>query len=290
MGRENDFVVKGGDGTPRGAGRCVVEGWDILNETDLRYSEQPLFTDPDKAAAWGVAQLAPLTTPTVDRTDLVYVDIWEREVNAEEDPNLINPDIGFEAMVRIKREWAIRVAEGATSLTNPPDGHVFYALAALTRPAAAAVITDEQILDLRETNSILVQDGPGVGLHLDHKLTATADNDTLIGARVCPTFDDKSFAEVQHFDLVTGRPDIDHFDKGNINDFTSQPVKTGNFQRVKTHRSSGWRGRASRAILQGRSGRRIRGAGKQLVPYRTFQPRTGITTDQRRVHLARPRL
>lgn len=39
----NDFIIKGGDGTPEGAGRCLVEGWDVINESNLSYTNQRLF-------------------------------------------------------------------------------------------------------------------------------------------------------------------------------------------------------------------------------------------------------
>lgn len=135
----NDFIIKGGDGAPDGAGRFLVEGWEVINESDLLYTQQPLFNNAALAAKWGVAPLLPLTeSMTGFRRDTVYLDIWEREVDANEDSALINPAIGVETCVRFKREWVVRVAEGMTTLPSPPPGHVFYHLADLLRGSGAA--------------------------------------------------------------------------------------------------------------------------------------------------------
>ncbi len=146
----NDFTIKGGDGTADGAGRCLVEGWDVINERNLNYKAQRLFNNAALAAKWGVHSLPPLTTPGADRTDKVFLDLWEREVGAEEDTYLVNPAIGIETCVRRKREWVVRVAEG---VSPPPlfPGHAFYPLASLSRKRGEAVISADAITDLRQT-------------------------------------------------------------------------------------------------------------------------------------------
>lgn len=167
MGSDNDFVIKGGDGTPEGAGRCLVEGWDVINEKDLNYKDQRLFNDP----------LPALTTPTGDRTDTVYLDLWEREVGAAEDfEHLVNPIIGIETCVRRKREWVVRVAEGASAPPEEtPEGHVFYVLAHLNRPqnaAAIADIVDRRLIELTVISQHdidqIVKDAYGTAYTLDH--------------------------------------------------------------------------------------------------------------------------
>ena len=55
------------------------------------------------AAAWGVDTL-PALTPVADQHDTVYLDVWEREVDSDEDDTLINENIGIATCVRIKRE------------------------------------------------------------------------------------------------------------------------------------------------------------------------------------------
>jgi hypothetical protein len=148
----NDFIITGGDGTPDGAGRFLVEGWEVVNESDLLYTQQPLFNNADLAAKWGVAPLLPLTEPTTgSRQDTVYLDIWEREVDANEDSTLINPAIGVETCVRRKREWVVRVAESSATIPSPPPGHVFCRLADLVRGTCPAYqIQPNDLTDRRQ--------------------------------------------------------------------------------------------------------------------------------------------
>jgi hypothetical protein len=97
----------------------------------------------------GVPQ--PLNTPTQDRTDLVYLDVWEREVDSSEDPDLINEKIGVETCRRTKREWVVLVAEGMSNPENltAAGGHACYPLALLHRKGGVAEISSSDIVDLR---------------------------------------------------------------------------------------------------------------------------------------------
>jgi hypothetical protein len=180
-GTTNNFDIKGGNGTAQGAGRCIVEGLDAMLESTMRYTSQPLYNNPTLAAKWGVASIAPLTTPGAARIDLVYIDVWEREVDSSEDGNLVNPAIGIESCVRLRREWAVRVAQGAATLPVPPTGHGYYTLARIKRPVGNATILAEQIEDLRTVGINLadlaaeIADARGmkanVGNRLDESLT-----------------------------------------------------------------------------------------------------------------------
>jgi len=160
---ENDFCIVGGDGTADGAGRCLVEGWDVMIENSLLYSEQPLFKNDALAEKWKVPSLQPLNTPRIASTDTVYLDVWEHEETAEDDPNLISTKIGVETCVRRKREWVVRVALGISSegfrdfevaekekFRGQLAGHVFYPIALLERKKNVAMIDNQQIKDLRD--------------------------------------------------------------------------------------------------------------------------------------------
>jgi hypothetical protein len=124
------------------AGAALIQGRPVRVRKNLRYSTQ-LWTDPKRAARDGVAVIPPLTTPPgpAERIDIVYLDVWDREVGTEEDADLINPAIGVETCVRLKREAAVRVAEGTTTLPTAPAGHAFLPLALLRRPPNQAQIT-----------------------------------------------------------------------------------------------------------------------------------------------------
>jgi hypothetical protein len=157
---DNDFLIRGGDGTVEGAGRCLVDGLDARNEGDLRYSEQPLFGTPALAVAWGVPVLDPIAVPVASGPVLAYLDVWEREVTAVEDePHLVHPLIGVETCVRMRREWVVRVREGASEpVLGDPDyvmGHRYYALAAIERRAGDGSIHAEDVRDLRERQLLI---------------------------------------------------------------------------------------------------------------------------------------
>ena len=150
-GTANDFIIKGGtSGKP---GCCIVQGRQALNEADILYTAQALFPKTgmeNLAVKWGVAPLAPLTVPASGtRSDLVYIDVWEREVDSQEDPTLKNPAIGLETCVRIKRDWVVRVAEGAAALPAAPGGHLYYALATITRRAGQQAINTADVSERR---------------------------------------------------------------------------------------------------------------------------------------------
>jgi hypothetical protein len=123
-----------------GPGTALVQGRIVHVRQLLHYSTQP-WTNPQRAARDGVAVIPPLTTPMgTDRTDVIYLDVWEREVGNAEDASLINPAIGIETCVRLKREAAVRVAEGTTSLPTAPAGHFFMLLGLLHRQAGSPLI------------------------------------------------------------------------------------------------------------------------------------------------------
>lgn len=169
----DDFVITGGDGTPETAGRCLVDGRDAIQEGSTTYTAQPLFANTALAAEWGVPVLDPLSPPTTgSRVDLVYLDVWDREVSSAEDDSLVNPAIGVESCVRLRREWTVRVRQGSDQVPGPTDAdfrseHSYLALARLTRQAGVTAIQASALTDLRAKDlfmppSILVNDVLGM--------------------------------------------------------------------------------------------------------------------------------
>ncbi|QQM44571.1 hypothetical protein [Streptomyces liliifuscus] len=131
------------------AGPAIVAGRPVrIQPRWLDYGSQP-WTDPAKAAKDGVAVLPALTTPAAARSDLVYLDVWEREVGQAEDGEIVNPVIGVETAVRLKREFTVRVVEGGTALPGAPGGHFFTPLGVLNRAAGGAVIQVGEIEERR---------------------------------------------------------------------------------------------------------------------------------------------
>jgi hypothetical protein len=145
---KNNFTIAGG--TPEAPGKCLANGWEIFIYNSVDYIQQKLYRDEALALHWGVAPLNPLSSPGADeRNDCVYLDIWEREVDRTEDDDMVDPDVGIETSVRLKREWVVRVAEGTGALPPPPAGHVFYHIATLNRKAEDGAIKAENITDKR---------------------------------------------------------------------------------------------------------------------------------------------
>jgi hypothetical protein len=152
----NDFSIR--------AGLCIVGGKLTRNDADTTYATLAKFGNPNL-----VPPLAAMTTPPVDKTFIVYLDVFEEEVDSLRDPDLVDVRIGIETAIRLRRNWAVRVAgipEDLPQLASPPAGHLFLQLAQLNRTAGTPNITAAMITDLRDTQlsikrKIEVRDGSG---------------------------------------------------------------------------------------------------------------------------------
>jgi hypothetical protein len=133
---DNDFSI--------GEGIILVDGLLGINSSLTTYETQA-----------NASELPALTTPAADRTDLIYLDIWEEEIGATDsgDSRLINELIGIETAVRIERKWSVRVQKNATDISSVTieEGHHYLPLAQLNRRATVAAITSDIIMDLRKT-------------------------------------------------------------------------------------------------------------------------------------------
>jgi hypothetical protein len=144
-GTPNNPTVMGGTGIVNG--RTFQTG-------PITYDNQP-WRNPVTAAADGVPVIPALTTPTANRTDICYLDVWEREVGQAEDAKIVNPAIGVETSVRLKRDVAMRVAEGTGTLPAEPTGHSHLPLALFNRPAGSNTVTALQREDLRRFLNVI---------------------------------------------------------------------------------------------------------------------------------------
>lgn len=152
-GTANDVLIRGGDGSWEGAGRCLVDGMEAISESDVLFSAQE-FANPARAAAAGVTPAVLPATPTVaPRTDLYYLDVWEREVGAAEPghADIVDVRIGIETSRRIRREWAVRVVDAAAGIPadDSPPGHRYLELASVARQPGVDVIPALAITDAR---------------------------------------------------------------------------------------------------------------------------------------------
>jgi hypothetical protein len=127
-----------------GPGACLVAGIEVAIGAPLHYGAQD-----------GVA---PLSTPALDRDDLVYLDVWVEEVDASADSALANgDDVALQTSVRLRPAWRVRTAEGARAAPAPAAGHAHCPLARLERVRGAPAIAPEMIVDLRRTGLNLAE-------------------------------------------------------------------------------------------------------------------------------------
>jgi len=121
----NDFKIA--------AGRCIVEGFEVVNDKEICYTDQ--------------ADVKPLSTGT-DRADTVYLDVWIEEVTSEDDPTLNNSqDVKVPTCVRHKLEWRARIDEESKGKEN----HHYYYLAEILREDGLII----EVKDLRTTKLAL---------------------------------------------------------------------------------------------------------------------------------------
>lgn len=83
-----------------------------------------------------------LTTPSASRTDVVYIQAWFDDINAEEDTDLLNAALGLEPSHRSKIRSVVRVAEGGSTPTTPSPysfGVRYMEIGTIERVASAAI-------------------------------------------------------------------------------------------------------------------------------------------------------
>lgn len=161
----DDFVVsKGYTGTVdpvQRIGRIVVDGLDVIVDTDVPFRSQPLHTSQAGAAALAAALSVPVVDelPTLDGTAAVYLDVWERLVTPAEDPSLVLPGLGTESCARMKREWAVRGRVGTAAPVSGDleyiTGHSYYLLATVMRRTSAGNVRPTDVSDRREQRLLM---------------------------------------------------------------------------------------------------------------------------------------
>ena len=176
---DRNFIVTGGSSLDHPA-VLFAKGYYIFLTGDLEYKLQQypsdtidIQTQSDKSLT--ITPIPALTTPTIDRIDIVYVDLHFEEVTAASgtdvgvyrDTGLKNPVVGTETANRLRAVIDIRVREGWTSTVtkdifddpfflgaissndfDPTDNHYKIPIAVIYRDAFSNLINDSQIVDL----------------------------------------------------------------------------------------------------------------------------------------------
>jgi hypothetical protein len=179
QGVANDFQISqgftGAVDAVRNIGRCLVDGMDLIIQTDAMFRGQPLHVSQPGAgalaAALGVSTVAEMAE--LDGTVAVFIDGWERLVTPSEDPTLVFSGLGTESCARLKREWVVRARVGsAAPVAGDADfviGHSYCLLATIARRTGvqevdAADVTDQRERGLLVLPSTLLTDAFGTGV------------------------------------------------------------------------------------------------------------------------------
>lgn len=137
-------------------GSIVVDGMMVTNPTDITFDAQEYYGEGaglTRATQRGVTPVAPMALLTGFRVDNVYLEVWEREVTAAEDPRLMDNVLLEETATRVRLEWAVRVTTGSVPAST--ETHKRLPLAKLTYYQTGTTFRPE-IWDMR--NLVAVKD------------------------------------------------------------------------------------------------------------------------------------
>ena len=161
---DNFRILVGSSSSGLGANRSLVDGVEVFITQDIEFKAQPLhedYTGPNPPVAPDATPVDPNAPkikriPTPAGSYLVYLDVWEWEVGRGDDAKLVNPLIGVETCVRIKRDWVVRVRLG-TNVPKPGDSdyvttHSYAPLAIIVRGSSSSTINPSDISDRRQTS------------------------------------------------------------------------------------------------------------------------------------------
>lgn len=83
------------------------------------------------------------------RTDLIYIDIEEKEISPEDDPNIVNPATGAETCRDIRLQYEIKIEPNVFppgyNLPTAPSGHVYRRLALVSKDGSNNQIVMDDI-------------------------------------------------------------------------------------------------------------------------------------------------
>lgn len=178
---DNNFMIS--------SGIMFLDGLIVINHQEIDYNNQP-----HRNTSGVSPEILPIENAAVAQRELVYLDTWDREADAQEDSHLVDQNIGIETCSRLERAWVIRIAT-ITSTADPFDpatiptivsDHRYYALAIINRQPGG-VITDGMISDLRRTHltlealthAPLLIDDPVRGQRLNSERLADMFHNTL---------------------------------------------------------------------------------------------------------------
>lgn len=125
-----------------GVGRCYVDGLLAENRGSGDEDFEPVWGEQVHTKATGYLvqpylQPAP-NPPSSVGPHLAFLDVWERELGAAEDPEVVEPAVGVDTANRLQTVWAVRILENVGSgVTCDSDWESVTEWTNRTRPSGA---------------------------------------------------------------------------------------------------------------------------------------------------------
>jgi hypothetical protein len=132
-----------------GVGRCYVDGLLAENRGVGNESHEPVWGERTHQAPTPYVKQPYLfpapNPPSGTGPHLAYLDVWERELTAAEDPDLVEPAVGVDTATRLQTVWAVRIAANVgAGVTCDSDWDNVAEWAKLTRPSGARLTSGAQ--------------------------------------------------------------------------------------------------------------------------------------------------
>lgn len=94
-----------------------------------------------------------IPTPVTNRTDLIYIEILEEEIDNSVDPTIVDPSLGPTAF-RERVRYIFRISEGGTVVPTLPVGSVGLPIAFVVRRAGDPQVNAADVTDARQLASL----------------------------------------------------------------------------------------------------------------------------------------
>ena len=139
-------ILAAGGGYTIGIGRAYVDGLLAENRGVGAVVYEPVWgerigTNPTPYGTQPYLDPAP-NPPAGAGPHLCYLDVWEREVTAVENPDLVEPAVGVDTATRLQTVWQVRwLADVGAGVTCASDWTKVQKWVDLTRPSGARLTT-----------------------------------------------------------------------------------------------------------------------------------------------------
>src|SRR5215211_112771 len=132
-----------------GLGRCYVDGLLAENRGTGDEEHEPVWGErvhENPTPYLNQPYLKPAPNPPGGADPyLLYLDVWERELTAAEDPDLVEPAVGVDTATRLQTVWAVRFAENVgAGVTCDSGWEGVSKWVELTRPSGARLTSGAQ--------------------------------------------------------------------------------------------------------------------------------------------------